>query len=237
MTPTQTPSHRTSHARTAGLLYLVPMFLGPFSMMYVPSKITVAGDAAATAANLVGSEALFRLGMVADAGIVVSEVALTAVLYFLLAPAGRTLALTAALARIGMTVLQAANIVPLLAAVALVTDEVPAGFDLVQVQGMALLSLRFHDLGVHVWEVLFALHCVLVGVLVYRSGFLPRPFGVLMGVAAFGYALNGLGNLVAPEGAPAFAAIVGLTAVFGEVPFVLWLVFKGADETRWRAAS
>ncbi|MDP1825427.1 MAG: DUF4386 domain-containing protein [Archangium sp.] len=216
----------SSQARIAGLLYLVPMFLGPFSMMYVPSAIVVAGDDAATAANLVASSSLFRLGMVSDAVIVLSELALTAVLYFLLRPVGETLALTATFARLGMTVLQAANLVPQLAAITLVSTAAPT----------AMSWLRVHDLGVHVWEILFALHCLLVGVLVFRSRFLPRVFGVLMGLASLGYGLNGLGNLVAPGSAPVFAAIVGLTAVIGEVPLVLWLLIKGADEARWQAA-
>lgn len=222
LSQTTTPSH----ARLAGLLYLVPMFLGPFSMMYVPSTITVPGDAPDTAANLLASESLFRLGMLSDAAIVLSEVALTAVLYFLLKPAGRTLALTATFARLGMTVLQAGNLVPQLAAIALVTTQ-PSAFDLHQVQDLALFALRVHDLGVHVWEILFGLHCQL-GVLVFRSGFLPRAFGVLLGLAAFGYSLNGPGNLVAPANAPLFATIVGLAAVVGEVPFVFWLLLKGA---------
>lgn len=226
MTSSTTPEKRVSHARLAGLLYLVPMFLGPFSMLYVPSIIMVPGDATATAANLLASESLFRLGMLSDAAIVLSELALTAVLYFLLKPAGRTLALTATFARLGMTVLQAANLLPQLAAITLVSTAAPT----------AVLALRVHDLGVHVWEILFALHCLLVGVLVFRSRFFPAIFGVLMGVASLGYALNGLGNLVAPASAPGFAAIVGITAMVGEVPFVLWLLIKGADEARWQAA-
>lgn len=215
-----------SQARLAGLLSLVPLFLGPFSMMYVPSTIVVGGDDSATAANLISSSTLFRLGMVSDALIVLSELALTAVLYFLLKPVGETLALTATFARLGMTVLQAANLVPQLAAITLVSTAAPT----------AMIWLRVHDLGVHVWEILFALHCVLVAVLVFRSRFFPAVFGVLMGIASLGYALNGLGNLVAPGSAPAFAAIVGITAVLGEVPFVLWLLIKGADEARWQAA-
>jgi hypothetical protein len=58
-----------------------------------------------------------------------------------------------------------------------------------------------------------------------------------MCIAAFGYSLNGLGNLVAPNSAATFTAIVGLTALIGEVPFVFWLLIKGADETRWQAAQ
>ncbi len=235
--PSTAPS-TPSHARLAGLLYLIPMFLGPFSMMYVPSVIVAPGDAATTVTQLLASEPLFRLGMLSDALIVVSELALTAVLYFLLRPAGRTLALTAMLARLGMTVLQAANLLPELAALELAHAVGPAAggvFDPAQAAQLALLSLRLHDLAALVWQIPFGLHCAVVAVLVFRSGFLPRSLGVLMAIAAVGYTLNGLGTLVLPGSAPTFAAIVGLTALVGEVPFVLWLLFKGVDERRWQS--
>lgn len=235
--PAASPS-RAPNARLAGLLYLVPMFCGPFSMMYVPSTIVVPGDATATAANLVASEGLFRLGMLSDSAIVVAEVVLTAMLYVLLRPAGRTLALAATFARLGMTVLQAVNLLPQLAALQLVGGAAYlAAFDVGQRHALALLSLHVHDVGVHVWEIFFGLHCLLLGVLIFRSGFFPRTFGVLMGIAAFGYALNGLGNLVAPGSAPVFAAIVGIAALVGEVPFVLWLLIKGVDASRWQDAD
>lgn len=229
------PSPSTpSYARLAGLLYLIPMLVGPFSMMYVPSRILVAGDAAATTTNLLASEPLYRLGMASEAVVMLSELALTAVLYFLLKPAGRGLALTATFARLGMTILQAANLVPALAALEFAHAAGP--FDAAQLHALVLLSLRLHEHGVLVWQILFGFHCGLIGVLVYRSGFFPRVMGVLLGIAALGYTLNGLGDLVAPAHAATFAAVVGLTALVGEVPFVFWLLIKGADEARWRAA-
>ena len=224
-----------SYARVAGQLYLIPMLVAPFSMMYVPSRIVVAGDAAATTANLLASEALYRLGVASDAGVMLAELALTAVLYFLLKPAGRGLALTATFARLGMTVLQAANLLPAVAALELAHTNGP--FDAAQSQALALFSLRLHEHGVLVWQILFGFHCALIGVLVFRSGFFPRFMGVLLGIAAFGYTLNGFGDLLAPAHAATFAAIVGLTAVAGEVPFVFWLLIKGVDEPRWRAAQ
>lgn len=224
------------HARLAGLLYLVPMFLGPFSMMYVPHAIVVPGDAAATAAQLVASEGLFRAGMLSDAIIVLSELALTAVLYVLLRPAGRTLALTATFARLAMTVLQAANLVPQLAALELVTAG-GESLDALPREALALFALTVHDAGMRVWEILFGLHCALVGVLVFRSGLFPRVLGALMGLAALGYALEGVGHLVAPGMGPLFASIVGVTALVGEVPFVLWLVLRGARPRRSGSAS
>lgn len=219
----------SSHARLAGALYLVPMFLGPFSMMYVPSVVLVAGDAAATSAHLAASEGLFRLGLASDAAIFLVEVALTAVLYALMRPVGRTLALTSTFARLGMTVLQAVNLLPHLVALKLATS----GGEATQVSAL----LDAHGSMVHLWELFFALHCLTLGVLVFRCGFLPRALGPLVALAGLGYGANGLGHLVAPGAAAVLAGVVGLTAVVGEVPLVLWLVFKGVDEARWRTSA
>jgi hypothetical protein len=226
-TPRTSSSGPSSPARVAGVLYLVPMLFGPFSMMYVPSVILVTGDPTATAHRLVASETLFRLGLLSDSAIVLSEVALTAVLYVLLRPAGRTLALTAAFARLAMTVIQAVNLFPLLAALQLASSaSARSALDAAPIDALVLSALEVHGLGVHVWELFFALHCLLVGVLIVRSGAFPRVLGVGMGIAALGYALNGIGCLLLPGAAPLLGAIVAVAAIVGEVPFVLWLLFK-----------
>lgn len=206
------------HARLAGALYLVPMFLGPFSMMFVPSRVLVAGDAAATLEHLSASESLFRLGIASDLLIVLSELALTAVLFVLFDRVNRALALTATFARLSMTAMQGANIGLSVGAL-----NAAARGDAAQ----TLTLLEVHGQGMHLWETVFALHCVVLGVLVFRSAFVPKVFGLLLGVAGLGYALNGLGSLLVPSAAPVFASAVGLTAVVGEVPFVFWLVIKG----------
>jgi hypothetical protein len=203
--------------RTAGLLYLLPMFLGPFSMMFVPSRVLVVGDAAATLEHLRASETLFRLGVASDLVIVLAEVALTAVLFVLFEQVSRVLALVATFARLVMTALQGANVLLSLGALGAATRG-----DATQ----TLSLLEVHGQGVHAWEVVFALHCFALAVLVFRSGTVPRAFGPLLALAGAGYLVNGFGALLVPSTAPVFASIVGLTAVVGEVPFVFWLVLS-----------
>ncbi len=232
-----TPAPRTD-ARLAGLLYLIPLFCGPFSMIYVPSMVVVPGDAAATASRLMASESLFRLGLLSHSAIFLSEVALTAVLYVVLKPAGRKLALTATFARLAMTILQGVNLFPLLAALqCLGSASYRSAFAEQQVQAFALFMIDLHGLGVHVWELFFGLHCLLVGVLLFRSGYFPRVLGVLMGIASLGYSLSGIGHLLAPGAAPVFEPIVAVAAIVGEIPFVFWLLFKGLDAQGWQDAE
>ena len=183
-------------ARRAGLLYLVPMFVGPFSLLVVPKAIVVANDAAATTANVVASESLVRAGIAGDVVIMLAEIALSAALYTLLAPAGPKLALTATFARLTMTIMQAVNIFPALVALHVARGVASLeAFELRERQAFVLHALEARELGSQVWQCSFALHCALVAVLVYRARYFPRWLGVLMGFAAAGYAASGLGNL------------------------------------------
>src|SRR5258708_5066509 len=71
-------------ARIAGWLYLLLVIPGPFVLIYLPNKLIVRGDAAATAANLLAHERLFRFGMVADVAGSVFFLVLAFALYRLL---------------------------------------------------------------------------------------------------------------------------------------------------------
>ena len=53
-------------ARIAGAIYASMVVTGPFSLIYVPSKLIVRGDATATASNILAHETMFRLAILAD---------------------------------------------------------------------------------------------------------------------------------------------------------------------------
>src|SRR4051812_14797378 len=97
-------------ARTAGFLYLLVAVCGGFSFFYMRSAIIVPGDAAGTVTHLLASERLFRLGIVSDAVVFLSEILLTALLYILLRPVSKALSAAAAFARLAMVVMQGMNL-------------------------------------------------------------------------------------------------------------------------------
>ncbi|HYV44988.1 MAG TPA: DUF4386 domain-containing protein [Myxococcaceae bacterium] len=231
---TNDPSPR-AWARWAGGLALALVVLGPFSMLYVPSTVVVPGDAGATAARIAASESLFRAGILSDTAICLIEVVLTGFLYVLFKPVSAARSFMAATARLAMTVIQGTN-VALSAAVLLVLGGAGSMSALApaQWQAFALLLLGAHEQVVHVWESFFALHCLLLGLLVYRSGFVPRLFGPLMAMAGVGYLANGMGNLLAPGSKAVLASVVTVTAIFGELPLFLWFTVKAVDAEAWR---
>ena len=98
-------------ARIAGVLYLIITVAAVFAHFYMPGELIVAGDAAATAANIMASESLFRIGAIgSELIILLSEVLLSVVLYLLFRPVSKTLSLLAAVSRLIMTTIHGINL-------------------------------------------------------------------------------------------------------------------------------
>ena len=213
-------------ARIAGALILMITVLAPFSMMYVPSTLIVPGDATATASNIMASQGLLRLGIVSDAIVVLLEVAIVVMLYLLLEPVSRTLSLISACARLSMTIVQGVNMLFYFAVLLLLG---PAGyltaFQPDQLHALALLCLDAHEHGVLLWGVFFGLHLLFLGVLVYRSGYIPRIVGPLLVFASLCYFINDFGTILLPQYRETFATIGLLSSI--ELVLPLWLLAKG----------
>lgn len=225
---TQNNTPNQTEARLAGLFYLIPMFVGPFAMMIVPSNIVVKDNPAETWAHLVVGQGLMRAGIVGHLAIVLSEIVISVMLYRIMMHAGKVTAMVSMLSRFSMAVLQAVNVAPLLMTLLLVGKMQPAGANETNVAIEITYScFALHAQVVHIWEVLFAFHGVLMAWLMVRSAYFPGWVALLVGMASVGYGVNGLGNLVYPSAESVFATLVMITALFGEVPFVFWLIGKG----------
>jgi hypothetical protein len=222
------------YARAAGLLYLVLLVCGPFSMIYVPFNIVVPDDAAATVENIAASESLFRLSLISDSIIFLTEVALSAVLYVLFVPVSKTVALVAAFSRLAMAAVQGTNLLFNATALLLAGGAAYlAAFETTQLHALVLVALDAHAYGDYVWGAFFGLHCFALGVLLFKAGYFPKALGVLMILTSFGYLLNSFGNLLVPGYEGVFGGIVGVTSLLGELPFVFWLLLKGVDADEW----
>jgi hypothetical protein len=215
-------------ARVAGAVYLSLAVTAPFSLLYVPGKLIVSGNAAATANNILAHETLFRLGIVNDliGSVVFIFVALA--LYRLLSGVNSThaslmVALVLVSAAVGF-----ANVVNNIAALTLFRGGGFLGvFDKRQLDALGMLFLGLHSQGLWVNEIFWGLWLLPFGVLVMRSGFLPRILGVLLIVNCFAYLAASLTSLLSPGYASAVSGAV-LPALMGELWVMLWLLIKGA---------
>lgn len=216
-------------ARIAGLLMLVLVALAPFSMLYMPATLIVPGDAATTANNIVSSAAMFRLAMASDAVIFLVEIALCALVYTLVRPVNKTLALIAVFARLAMTIIQGLNLLNHFVVMSLLSGSGSvAALAPPQLHALVSLFLGAHEAGVLIWGMFFGLHLLVLGYLVYRSGYLPNVIGGLLVFVGLVYLAQSFGNILLPDAKALFTAMGSLG--FLEIAFPVWLLIKGVKD-------
>jgi len=222
----------------AGALYLAIFVIYPLATT-VRSMLVVPGDGAATAQNIAESETLFRWGMAGEATIFLIEIVLAAVLYVLLRPVSRSMSLAGALARVSEGVVMAASnlFTSILTLVAVGGAGYLAVFESGQQDALALFFQEANDYVVLTGGLFFGLSLLITGWLVYRSGFFPKIPGVLLVLAGIGSFAQSYGTFVAPGLTDVLSTMVLVLAVPGELVFALWLLIKGVDEDKWRAAA
>jgi len=218
-------------ARLAGVLYLLNGVTGYFSIIYVPSKLIVSGNAAATAHNILASEQLFRLGIVSELICVVEYIFLLWFLYRLFRGVNKTLASLMVMVALVSLPVQFLNALNEVAALALLRGaDFLSVFDQSQREALAMLFLKLHSDAIGLAETLWAAAMFPFGLLVYRSGFLPRFLGVLLLVAGFGYLTQSFLPLLLPSYENIANRLAGILTALGEPAIILWLLIMGAKD-------
>ena len=221
-------SFANNPGRFAGLLYVLMSILGFFAMGYVPGKLIVHGNAAATASNISAHETLFRLGIAAQligqAGFIFVALAL----YDLLKGVSRRHALL----MLGLIVVSIPiaflNELNSIAALVLVRGaDFLSQFEKPQRDALAMLFLKLHGQGFVVAEIFWGLWLFPLAMLVYRSRFLSRLLGVWLALAGFAWVILSLTGILLPQYQDKVDTY-SQPAFFGEIAFMLWLVIKGA---------
>lgn len=211
--------------RMAGLLYLVLIVLGAFGEMKVRGALVVSGDAAATAHNIMASEGLWRAAIAGDLLMHVLDLPVIVVLYLLLRPVHRGVALFATLINLVQTAVLAANKLNLLLPLFLLGNAAYLkAFPPEQLQAMAYLAVKVHGFGFGIGLIFFGVACVARGWLLFRSGFVPKALGVLMALAGASYLVNSFALLLAPSVADMLFPFIMLPPLVGETAFALWLL-------------
>jgi len=216
-------------ARVAGALYLVANIFAPFTLLYLPSRFIVRGDAAATANNVIASESLFRFGIVGNLFTFIANIFLALALYQLLKVVNKNMAsLMVILFLVGVPIAMLNELSQLAILQLLGGADYLKAYPTDQLQALAYLLLRLHDQGLLIAHIFFGLWLLPMGYLVFKSGFIPRIVGVLLVIAGVGYVVQ------------SFAAFLGynvniiLFTGLGELVFLLWLLIKGVNIEQWK---
>lgn len=231
MDPARNPARDLAHnpGRVAGLWYLLLTMLGPIRLLYIPSKLFVSGDAAATSANIATHEGLFRLGVASEILCAIVLIFLVLAFYRLFESVDRHLAVQVVLfGGVMPAVLDFFN-----AALDLGTLTAARGpeflsvFSKPQQDALALLFLRLGDHANTAAEMLWGVWLLPLGVLVLKSRFLPRFLGWWLVANGFAYvAVCATGIFEPVYQGRLFNWLFPI--MLGEIALMLWLVIRGA---------
>jgi hypothetical protein len=226
-------------ARLAGLFFLLTILGGIVAQAFISQRLINFNDAAATANNILSNKGLFQLGFAVYLIEMACQVTTATLLYQLLKPVHRTVALLAMLLEltgIGIkTVARVFYIAPLFVLGASASggstavSSVLSGFTTEQLQSIALVLLKVNDSGAGVALAFFGFSTPLFGYLIFRSKFLPRWLGALVMVAGLGW----LTFLYPPLGYRAFMIIAPL-ALLSALIKIFWLLVFGVNEEKWK---
>ncbi|HVK96568.1 MAG TPA: DUF4386 domain-containing protein [Flavisolibacter sp.] len=217
-------------ARHAGFLYLMIVFIAPYAHIYVPSKIYLREDAVATTKNILAYEFLFRTCVVANLLEATIFVFLAFTLFRLLRQVNFYLArvmLTFVVVQIPIIfVLAAFKITALMIAKGEITSTFLPG----NVPEVTMLFLKLNEYGMMTLELLWGLWLFPFGMLIYKSMFIPRVFGVFLVIAGAGYAIDSLTFMLAPQ-FTSYTKIFAFTfSGIGETSIMLWLLIIGVKD-------
>jgi hypothetical protein len=223
------------YARIGGALYLIIIVLGIFGEAFVRNKIVVAGDAAATAANITAMESLWRFGIAAEFLSLICTIALAMIYFVLLRPVSKELNLLATFFRLVSIVVQAVAVLNLVAALfPLGNAAYFKAFTPEQLYVLVSLATKSHSYGFSVSLLFLGCTFLIHGYLIFRSGYLPKALGILIQVAGVGYLTNSVALILYPAVAnQVFLAII-IPVFVAETSLSLWLLVKGVNVQKWK---
>ena len=216
---------RKHEARVAGVLYLLMAITAALGLN-IPAGFIVRGDAAATASKIASSQLFYRFCVVSDLAAQVLFVFLVLVLYRLLKGVNQRLAaLMVALVLVQVPMGFACMLCGIAPLVLSNGTAYWSAFDQHQLDALTMGFLSLRGYGIDALTALWGLWLFPFGLLIFRSGFIPRIFGVFLIIGCFADLTISVTSLLFP----AYGGVVHKLMVLGvgELLIILWLLIKG----------
>ena len=218
-------------ARIAGVGYLIIFVLAIFANFLVRTNLIEKGDAAATVANIVESEGLFRAGLISFLVVFVVDVVIAWALYIFFRIVSRDLSLVTAWFRLVYAVFLGVGLIFFFQVLQLVSGaDYLKAFQQGQLDAQVMLSLDAFNYAWLIGLVCFGIHLALLGYLILKSASIPRLLGFILVLAGAAYVLDTLANALLAnyeDYQNVFLAIVAIPSVIGELWLALWLLIRG----------
>ncbi|HXZ81822.1 MAG TPA: DUF4386 domain-containing protein [Terriglobales bacterium] len=224
-----------TYARVGGVLYLIIIAIGLFGEAGVRGRVIVSGDAASTAAKLRTMESLWRFHIAAELVLLICAVIVTWILFFLLKPVSKELVLLSVLFNLVSIGIEAVSTMYLIVALfPLGKAGYLKAFTPEQLYALAYLAVKPHGYGFGVSLIFFGCFCVVIGYLIFRSGYFPKAIGILMQIAGVCYLINSFTLIAAPALADRLFPAILIPSFVGELSFALYLTVQGVNVAKWR---
>jgi hypothetical protein len=217
-------------ARTAAFVFLLIFLLGMSTELFIRPGMIVAGDAASTVRNIAAFEPLFRLSLVSDLVRQVLLIALPIILYRLLKPVSKDIAsLMVIFALVGVSISMINELNHCAVLLLSSNGGYLTAFNADQLNTLVMFFLELRKYGPYIPQLL-SVWVLLLGCLVFKSGFLPRILGILLMLGGICYTASAVLFFLFPN---LDTMILGLFAFIGESVFYLWLLVKGINVEKW----
>jgi hypothetical protein len=221
-------------ARIAGGLYLIIIVGGFFAIGYVPAAIVVAGDAAATAHNILTRELLYRLGLVAHIIILPCNIVLAVIFYDLFKVVNRRISLLVVGFLLVGTAVESAYLLNQFVPLILLDGERSMSvLTAEQLQTQVSTPLELLATGYSLGQVFYVGYLLLTGYLIFRSTFIPRTVGILLAIGGLCYLIYSFAYFLSPGFAAHLVPYIQLPSGIGELVLCLWLLVMGVNAQRW----
>lgn len=219
------------YAKVIGFGLLLMALLALFANFFVIESFIIPGDAAATVTNLTDNELLFRLAIASFVIVLVLDVIISWALYILLRRVNKSFALLAALFRLTYTAIFTASIFNFVSVLELINE---ASYLMLletnQLHAQVMLLIDAFRNGWLIGLVFFGVHLLLIGYLVFKSGFMPKLLGILVILAGLGYLIDSFAKIILSNYSDfetMFILIVAIPGAIGELALAIWLLVKG----------
>lgn len=223
------PNKKT--ARLAGLFFLLMVVFGLFAEIFFREKLFVPTDAALSAGNILANGFLYRIGIVSDILMSLSYLFTALVLYKLLASVNKNMAALMVIFAAAGSVLLMFNILNEFAPLFILNgNDYLNAFNSNQIQSLAMLYYNLYEHGYVIGQVFFALWVLPLGVLIYKSGFIPKVLGILFIIETIFGLMSVIVHFLVPNGS--IETILLIPGTIAELLFMLWLLIWGVKESK-----
>ena len=216
-------------ARLTGLLYFILAIMGVFCLMYLPSQTVVQGDSVATCQKILSNEFIYRIGIAVSVTSNILYVFLALLFYRLFKNVNERLAALLVIFVLVQTpisfIFDTLDITSLL----ILKGEVMKFLSVQQAQEYSILLRKIISHGITMMELFWGLWLIPMGILIYRSGFIPRIIGVLVLITAFAYPAVTITFILFPDYVHS-VEMFAFPAFFGELAIIFWLLIKGVKK-------